>query len=137
VPPPRASGYITVLAAEPIAPVLEQEARAFEAANRLATVAIESAPSSALSAQLRAGRAADLFVAEGTADMDRLVDATLVYGEPIQFARGTGTGATPMVFSVALMNTTGDQTTSRAFMAFLTTPESRSLLADGGFPPLP
>ena len=95
-----------------IAPVLRREAKAFEAVNHLATVSVEPAPSSALSTQLRAGRVADRYVADATADMDRLVDATLIYGEPLQFARSAATSARPMVFSVALMNTTGDQTTS-------------------------
>jgi len=134
--PARASGYITVATAEPIAPVLRKEARAFEAANRLATVSIESAPSSALSTQLLAGRVADLYVAEGTADMDRLVAAALIDGDPLRLARGPSTTSPPRVFSVALMNGTGDQTTSRAFMEFLATPQARSIFAAARFRPV-
>jgi ABC-type molybdate transport system substrate-binding protein len=74
-------------------------------------------------------------VAAGTADMDRVVDAALTYGQPVQFATGPDSSATPIVFSVALMNTTGDQTTSRAFMDFLTTPKGRAILGTGGFRP--
>jgi molybdate transport system substrate-binding protein len=134
--PPKPNGYITVAAADTIAPVLRREAGAFEAVNRLASVAIEAAPSSSLATQLRGGRAADLFVAAGTADMDRIVDAELIYGEPLQFARSAAAGPPPVVFSVALLNTTGDRTTARAFMLFLTTPKGRSILEDAKLRPL-
>jgi ABC-type molybdate transport system substrate-binding protein len=134
-PKPRVSGYITVATADPIAPVVRREARAFETANPLATVMIESAPSGTLSADLRHGRVADLYVAAGTSDMDAVVDAALTYGEPVPFATGADSSVTPVVFSVVLMNSTGDQTTSRAFMDFLTTPKGRSILSTGGFRP--
>jgi ABC-type molybdate transport system substrate-binding protein len=126
-PPPKPNGYITVVAADAVASVLEQEARAFQAENRLATVAIEPAPSSALATDLLGGKVADLFVAAGTADMDRVVEAGLSYGAALQFARDPS-ATPPLVFSVALMNTTGDRATSRAFMEFLTTPTAREIL---------
>jgi molybdate transport system substrate-binding protein len=133
----RANGYITVVAADSITPVMEQEARAFQTAHRLSTVSVESGPSSTLAAQLERGRTADLYVAAGSADMDGVVDAGLIYESPLPFARSPRSAAPALTYSIALMNTTGDQATSRAFMRFLTTRTGRSILSGAGFPPIP
>jgi ABC-type molybdate transport system substrate-binding protein len=135
--PPQApaNGYITIVAADPIAPVLEREASAFEAANRLATVTVEAGASSTLASELRSGRVADVFVADGAHDMDAVVDADLVYGARLALARGPVSSPDPLDYSAVMMSSTGDQITSRAFMKFLTTRPGRSILADGGFQP--
>jgi molybdate transport system substrate-binding protein len=136
VPRTRANGYITVVAADSIAPTIEREARAFEAAHRLSTVRVESGPSSALATQLRGGRSADLYVAGGTADMDRIVDAALIYDKPVQFARSPSSVVPVITYSIAMMDTTGDQSTSRVFMRFLDTPQGRRILDGAGFRPI-
>jgi ABC-type molybdate transport system substrate-binding protein len=136
VPQPRVNGYITVVASDSIASVIRQEARAFETAHRLSTITVESGPSSTLAAELQGGRAADLYVAAGTPDMDRIVDAALIYDKPLQFARSPMSVAPALTYSIALMNTTGDQATSRVFMRFLTTRTGRAILDRAGFRPI-
>jgi ABC-type molybdate transport system substrate-binding protein len=134
-PRPPANGYITIVAAAPIASVLERAASAFETANRPATVTVESGASSTLAAELRSGRAADLFVAAGADDMDAVVDADLVYGARLALARGPVSSPDPLDYSAVMLSSTGDQITTRAFMEFLTTRRGRSILADGDFRP--
>jgi ABC-type molybdate transport system substrate-binding protein len=132
---PRVSGYITVVAADAIAPTIEREAQAFRTRNPLASVTVEAGASSTLSRQVRDGRTADLFVAAGDADMDAVIDAPRFYGAPEVIARGPRSSPSPVPFSIVVLSATGDQITARAFMRFLTTPEGRSILRSGGFTP--
>jgi ABC-type molybdate transport system substrate-binding protein len=135
-PQPQANGFITIVASDLIAPALRREVRAFRAVNRLASVTVQAGASSTIAGDLLRGRVTDLYVSAGTADMDRVVDAELVYGAPMRFARGPRSSATPVPFSIVLMNTTGDQITSRVFMRFLTTAKGREILEVAGFRPL-
>jgi ABC-type molybdate transport system substrate-binding protein len=132
---PKVNGYITVVAADTIAPAIERAARAFRTENPLASVTVEAGASSELAADVRSGRAADLFVAAGDTDMDAVVDAQRFYGAPEEIARGPRSSASPVPFSIVVLNATGDQITARAFMRFLSTPEGRTILRDGGFTP--
>ncbi len=134
-PRPKATGFITVVVADPIAPVLRRTARAFHAANPVASVTIQSAPSAELVADLEQGRSADLFVAAGTADVDQLAARDLILGIPVPIARRSDPGAAPVVYPVVLLAASTDQATAQAFVGFLRTPTARRILEAGGFRP--
>jgi ABC-type molybdate transport system substrate-binding protein len=122
------SGFITVVVAEPLAPSVRRIARAFEAANPIASVTVEAATTGVVQ-QLRAGRGGDVFATASTAEMDQVVGVR-TYGDPVRFGRDGR-----RVASAVMLDSTGDQGTSRAFIAFTTTPTAQRVLDRAGFEP--
>ena len=81
------SGSITVFAAASLTDAFEEVATAFEGANPGASVELNFGASSALREQILAGAPADVFASANTSNMDQVVEADGVEGEPEVFAR--------------------------------------------------
>jgi molybdate transport system substrate-binding protein len=82
-------GTVTVFAAASLTDALTEVAGAFEAAHPGATVELNLAGSQALREQILAGAPADVFAPAAAAEMDSVVRAGEVVGEPRVFARTT------------------------------------------------
>lgn len=81
------TGEVTVLAAASLTGTVAELVETFEAEHPGASVTVSSGGSSALAQQVVAGAPADLFLSASTATMATVVDADLVDGEPVTFAR--------------------------------------------------
>ncbi|HET8618540.1 MAG TPA: molybdate ABC transporter substrate-binding protein [Acidimicrobiales bacterium] len=81
------SGPVTVFAAASLTDAFGALASAFEDANPDASVELNFGASSALREQILAGAPADVFASANTANMDQVVEAGAVEGEPEVFAR--------------------------------------------------
>ncbi|GAB2967136.1 molybdate ABC transporter substrate-binding protein [Frigoribacterium salinisoli] len=81
------TGDVTVLAAASLTGTVAELVDAFEAEHPGASVTVSSGGSSALAQQVVAGAPADLFLSASTATMATVVDADLVDGAPVTFAR--------------------------------------------------
>ena len=81
------TGEVTVLAAASLTGVVAELVEDFEAEHPGASVTVSSGGSSALAQQIVAGAPADLFLSASTATMATVVEAGLVAGEPVTFAR--------------------------------------------------
>jgi molybdate transport system substrate-binding protein len=81
------SGSITVFAAASLTDAFEEVATAFEGANPGTSVELNFGASSALREQILAGAPADVFASANTSNMDQVVEADGVEGEPEVFAR--------------------------------------------------
>ena len=81
------SGSVTVFAAASLTDAFGEIATAFEEANPDASVELNFGASSALREQILAGAPADVFASANTANMDEVVEAAGVEGEPEVFAR--------------------------------------------------
>jgi molybdate transport system substrate-binding protein len=82
-------GTVTVFAAASLTDALTEVAGAFEDAHPGTTVELNLAGSQALREQILAGAPADVFAPAAAAEMDRVVEAGEVAGEPRVFARTT------------------------------------------------
>src|SRR5262245_58343119 len=79
------TGTITVFAAASLTDAFGEMADTFEEENPGATVEMNFGASSALREQILAGAPADVFASANTSNMDQLVDAAAVEGEPEVF----------------------------------------------------
>jgi molybdate transport system substrate-binding protein len=79
------SGELTVFAAASTTDVFEQLATAFEADHPQVTVRLSFAGSQQLASQLLAGAPVDVYASANPTQMDRVVDAGLIAGEPEVF----------------------------------------------------
>jgi molybdate transport system substrate-binding protein len=86
-PAGTASGAITVSAAASLTEAFGEIGSDFEAANPDATVAFNFGSSGTLATQIQQGAPADTFASADEDDMDELVAARLVEGDPTVFAR--------------------------------------------------
>ncbi len=82
-------GTVTVFAAASLSDALTEVARAFEAAHPGTKVELNLAGSQALREQILAGAPADVFAPAAAREMDPVVEAGEVAGEPRVFARTT------------------------------------------------
>lgn len=80
------TGSITVFAAASLTDAFGEMASTFEDENPGSTVELNFGASSALREQILAGAPADVFASANTSNMDQLVDADAVQGEPEMFA---------------------------------------------------
>jgi len=80
-------GDLTVVAAASLTDVLREVGDRFEAEHEGVTVTFSFGSSAALAEQLRAGAVADVFAAAAPEPMDRVVEAGLIEGQPVVFAR--------------------------------------------------
>ncbi len=92
---PSAHGRITVFAAASLRAPLTELAETFEQANPGSDVTFSFAGSSELAAQILGGAPADVFASADTANMTKVVDASLVAGRPADFATNTLTIVVP------------------------------------------
>ncbi|MBX7453424.1 molybdate ABC transporter substrate-binding protein [Mycolicibacterium sp. 3033] len=92
--PPQSTG-ITVFAAASLTAVFTELGTEFEKNHPGTTVTFSFAGSSALVTQLTQGASADVFASADTANMDEVVSAGLVSGEPVDFAGNQLTIVTP------------------------------------------
>lgn len=83
------TGDITVFAAASLKTTFTELGEQFQAANPGTTVNFNFAGSSDLVTQLTQGAPADVFASADTNNMATAVDATLVTGEPVDFATNT------------------------------------------------
>jgi molybdate transport system substrate-binding protein len=81
------TGSITVFAAASLTDSFGEMADSFEEENPGTTVEMNFGASSALREQILAGAPADVFASANTSNMDQLVDADAVEGEPQVFVR--------------------------------------------------
>jgi molybdate transport system substrate-binding protein len=81
------TGSITVFAAASLSDAFGEMASTFEEENPGTTVELNFGASSALREQILAGAPADVFASANTSNMDQLVDADAVEGEPEMFAK--------------------------------------------------
>jgi molybdate transport system substrate-binding protein len=81
------SGSVTVFAAASLTDAFGALASAFEDANPDASVELNVGASSSLREQILAGAPADVFASANTSNMDQVVEAGAVEGEPAVFAR--------------------------------------------------
>src|SRR5262245_61999054 len=81
------TGTITVFAAASLTDAFGEMASTFEDANPGTTVELNFGASSALREQILAGAPADVFASANTSNMDQLVSADAVEGEPELFAQ--------------------------------------------------
>jgi molybdate transport system substrate-binding protein len=79
-------GNVVVFAAASLTDVFEELGTAFEAANPDATVELSFGPSSGLVTQITEGAPADVIATAATSNMDDLVEADALAGEPTDFA---------------------------------------------------
>jgi molybdate transport system substrate-binding protein len=89
------SGEVLVFAAASLTDAFGEMAAAFEAEHPGVTMTLNFAASSALREQIVAGAPADVFASAGTSDMNQLVEAGAVAGEPSVFAGNRMTIAVP------------------------------------------
>jgi molybdate transport system substrate-binding protein len=87
--PAQPSGSIVVFAAASLKPVFTQIGQQFKADNPGNGVDFEFAGSSELATQLTQGATADVFASADTAQMDVVVKAGLLTGNPTNFASNT------------------------------------------------
>jgi molybdate transport system substrate-binding protein len=80
------TGSITVFAAASLTDAFGEMAATFEEENPGSTVELNFGASSALREQILAGAPADVFASANTSNMDQLVEADAVQGEPEVFA---------------------------------------------------
>jgi molybdate transport system substrate-binding protein len=80
------TGSITVFAAASLTDAFGEMANAFEDETPGATIEMNFGASSALREQILAGAPADVFASANTSNMDQLVEADAVEGEPETFA---------------------------------------------------
>ena len=80
------TGTVTVFAAASLKEAFTELGEAFEAANPGATVTFNYAASSALAQQIREGAPADVFASADEANMQKVVDAGELRGQPVAFA---------------------------------------------------
>ncbi|WP_035775965.1 molybdate ABC transporter substrate-binding protein [Arthrobacter sp. H5] len=85
----RLSGTLTVFAAASLTDTFTQIAEEFEARHPDASVQLSFAGSSDLVTQITAGAPADVFASADTSNMDKLIEAGLVLGAPVDFATNT------------------------------------------------
>lgn len=88
--PPAASSSaieLTVYAAASLRAALQQAAITYEATTPGTSLVVASDSSSALATQIEQGAPADVFLSADATNPRRLVDAGLVIGEPVTFAR--------------------------------------------------
>lgn len=83
------SGSIVVFAAASLKPAFTQLSQQFKADNPGSGVEFDFAGSSELATQLTQGASADVFASADTAQMDTVVKAGLLAGEPTNFAANT------------------------------------------------
>jgi molybdate transport system substrate-binding protein len=81
------TGSITVFAAASLTDAFGEMADRFEEENPGTTVELNFGASSALREQILAGAPADVFASANTSNMDQLVDAAAVEGEPQVFVK--------------------------------------------------
>jgi molybdate transport system substrate-binding protein len=86
VPPPPATGTITVFAASSLTGAYTEIGQAFQAANPGATVKFNFAASSTLATQINQGAPADIFASADDANMKKITDTGLNLGSPVEFA---------------------------------------------------
>lgn len=79
-------GTVTVFAAASLTDVFEELGTAFEEANPDATVELSFGPSSGLVTQITEGAPADVIATAATSNMEDLVEADALDGEPADFA---------------------------------------------------
>lgn len=79
-------GTITIFAAASLTDVFEELGTAFEEANPDATVELSFGPSSGLVTQITEGAPADVIATAATSNMEELVEAEALDGEPTDFA---------------------------------------------------
>jgi molybdate transport system substrate-binding protein len=91
----RLSGEITVFAAASLTGTFTELAENFEAAHPETTIALNFAGSSDLVTQITEGAPADVFASADTTNIEKLADADLVSGEPVDFATNVLTIAVP------------------------------------------
>lgn len=84
-----AAGSIVVFAAASLKPAFTQIAQRFKTDNPGSGVEFDFAGSSELATQLTQGASADVFASADTAQMDNVVKAGLLAGNPINFAANT------------------------------------------------
>lgn len=84
-----ASGSIVVFAAASLKPAFTQLSQQFKTDNPGSGVEFEFAGSSELATQLTQGASADVFASADTAQMDTVVKAGLLAGDPTNFAANT------------------------------------------------
>jgi len=82
----RPTGSITVFAAASLTDAFGEMATTFEEEHSGTTVELNFGASSALREQILAGAPADVFASANTSNMDQLVDADAVDGDPETFA---------------------------------------------------
>jgi molybdate transport system substrate-binding protein len=82
----KATGTVTVFAAASLKDAFTEAASAFEAENPDAEVTLNFAASSALAQQIGEGAPADAFASADQANMQKVVDAGGISGEPVVFA---------------------------------------------------
>src|SRR5262245_66147519 len=80
------TGSITVFAAASLTDAFGEMASTFEEENPGTTVEMNFGASSALREQILAGAPSDVFASANTSNMDQLVDADAVEGQPGTFA---------------------------------------------------
>lgn len=80
------TGTVAVFAAASLKDAFTEAATAFEAENPDATVTLNFAASSALARQIDEGAPADAFASADQANMQKVVDAGGISGEPVVFA---------------------------------------------------
>ncbi|NKX53152.1 molybdate ABC transporter substrate-binding protein [Arthrobacter mobilis] len=90
-----AGGSLTVFAAASLQQVFTELAGAFEQQHPGTDVVLNFAGSSDLATQITAGAPADVFAAADTRTMDQLAAASLLAGEPEEFASNTLTIVVP------------------------------------------
>ena len=88
-PPAPASGTIVVYAAASLKPSFTKIAQQFKTDNPGSDVNFDFMGSSELATQLTQGATADVFASADTAQMDTVVKAGLVNGDPTNFAANT------------------------------------------------
>jgi molybdate transport system substrate-binding protein len=86
---PAPSGSIVVFAAASLKPAFTQLSQQFKTDNPGGGVELEFAGSSELATQLTQGATADVFASADTAQMDTVVKAGLLAGNPTNFAANT------------------------------------------------
>lgn len=88
-PAPANDDHLTVFAAASLKSVFTELGKRFEDANPGATVEFNFAGSSDLATQLTQGAPADVFASADAPNMNKVVDAGLVHGDPVDFAANT------------------------------------------------
>src|SRR5690606_7960195 len=83
----RGTGTVTVSAAASLTEAFGEIAEGFEAAHPGAEVVLNLGASSALATQVLEGAPADVYASADERNVERLVEAELVAGRPVAFAR--------------------------------------------------
>jgi molybdate transport system substrate-binding protein len=85
-PPSVAASELTIFAAASLKNALAEAKTAYKAANHGATLTISTDSSSALETQIEQGAPADVFLSADTTNPQKLADAGLAAGDPVNFA---------------------------------------------------